>query len=428
MLRAVDRWLPGYLASVMRPERCTGKRHLLFCIADHFEPFDRTIQADGRITGGVSDTEARGLVKDWCGEYRAVLGEFRDADGVAPRHTFFYPWDEYEEGCVEQLADFCREGYGEVEVHLHHRNDTEEGLRQKLIACRDTYAGQHGLLGRRSEIGGRRSEVGGRGSEIGGRGSEIGGRRSEIEGGAVYAFVHGNWCLCNGRADGDWCGVDRELAVLAGTGCYADFTFPSAPSDTQPRCVNEIYYGRDPRAGERGVQVGERLKWGKAEMVKAEIRSAEHRTSNIEHRTSNREKCDRGAGGVVMIPGPLGLNWGARKFGVLPGLENGEISGVNPATGQRLRLWSRIGVHVPGRPEWVVVKLHTHGALRSNRKSLTGAAMAQFHRELAQMCTGDDWDLHYVAARELFNIVKAAESGLGGNPGQYRDYEIKTGL
>src|SRR5262249_39602993 len=32
--------------------------------------------------------------------------------------------------------------------------------------------------------------------------------------------------------------------------------------------------------------------------------------------------------------------------------------------------------------------------------------------------------LHFVTAREAYNIVKAAEAGLSGNPNDYRDYEI----
>jgi hypothetical protein len=31
--------------------------------------------------------------------------------------------------------------------------------------------------------------------------------------------------------------------------------------------------------------------------------------------------------------------------------------------------------------------------------------------------------LHYVTARQMYNIIKAAESGLHGNPGLYREYE-----
>jgi hypothetical protein len=37
---------------------------------------------------------------------------------------------------------------------------------------------------------------------------------------------------------------------------------------------------------------------------------------------------------------------------------------------------------------------------------------------------GSDWRLHYVSAREMYNIVKAAEAGRAGDPGQYRDFLI----
>jgi hypothetical protein len=37
---------------------------------------------------------------------------------------------------------------------------------------------------------------------------------------------------------------------------------------------------------------------------------------------------------------------------------------------------------------------------------------------------GVRWKLHYVSAREMYNIVKAAEAGKTGDPGQYRDFVI----
>ena len=377
MLRAMDKWLPGYIASVMRrPRAVVGQRHLLVCIADHFEPFDRTILPDGRITGGASDGDARSLVDKWCERYKSSFSSFRDADECPPKHTFFYPWDEYDPSCLDQLAQFSREGFGEVEIHLHHRNDTELGFRQKLEACRDTFSKQHGVLGRRSG-----------------------------ETRPAYAFVHGNWCLCNSRPDGDWCGVNRELSILSDTGCYADLTFPSAPSPTQPACVNTLYYGRDPRAGEKGHQV-ERVVSGQPSIAQREGTAAAESS-------------------MLMVPGPLGLNWNSRKWGMVPRLENGELSGANPASAGRLKLWQQIGIHVPSRPEWVVLKLHTHGADPRNSNSLLGQEMVTFHRELARVCEKtSDWQLHYVTARELFNIIKAAESGCGGSPSSYRDYEI----
>ena len=37
---------------------------------------------------------------------------------------------------------------------------------------------------------------------------------------------------------------------------------------------------------------------------------------------------------------------------------------------------------------------------------------------------GEKYRLHYVTAREAFNIVRAAEDGKSGNPGDFRDYVI----
>jgi hypothetical protein len=38
---------------------------------------------------------------------------------------------------------------------------------------------------------------------------------------------------------------------------------------------------------------------------------------------------------------------------------------------------------------------------------------------------GVDWKLHYVSAREMYNIAKAAEADLPGDPGQYRDLHVQ---
>ena len=48
----------------------------------------------------------------------------------------------------------------------------------------------------------------------------------------------------------------NELKVLEETGCYADFTMPSAPDPTQTRIINRIYYARgtsEPKSHDVGV-------------------------------------------------------------------------------------------------------------------------------------------------------------------------------
>jgi hypothetical protein len=127
----------------------------------------------------------------------------------------------------------------------------------------------------------------------------------------------------------------------------------------------------------------------------------------------------------MLITGPLALNWSRRKWGVFPRLENSEISGANPATAERIRLWVRQGIHVEGRPDWVFVKVHTHGCVPANAAVLTGSAMREAHVALRrEFGDGSDWTLHYVTAREMYNIVKAAESGETGDPNRWRDAEI----
>ena len=38
---------------------------------------------------------------------------------------------------------------------------------------------------------------------------------------------------------------------------------------------------------------------------------------------------------------------------------------------------------------------------------------------------GTNFRLHYVTAREMYNIIKAAEAGKSGDPSAYRDFQIR---
>lgn len=396
-MKAVDKWLAGYLLSVLRrPQHVGGPRHLMFCLADHFEPF----------RGGASRETALRLANGWRVEYPRAVHGLADGDGKPPRHTFFYPQEEYDPECIDAVGSLCAGGCGEVEIHLHHRNDTAEGLRRKLIEFRDRLHEQHGLLG------------------------------TDARGNARYGFIHGNWALCNSRPDSDWCGVNEELGILRDTGCYADFTFPSAPSPTQSRIVNAIYYAHDvpgkPRSHDHGA------------LVRARPRDYETSCSTTIH--DSRFTIHGARDQLMLIQGPLGLDWKRRKWGVLPRLENGEISDINPPTPGRIDLWVKQHIHVVGRPEWVFVKVYTHGCVQENmnvfldRFQVSGfrfqgrgagrgkeMTMRQAHHYLqSKYNDGKEWILHYVTAREMYNIVRAAEDGMDGNAGNYRDYEISS--
>ena len=357
--RALDRWLPVYLreSSKRRPPAAGMPVHVLLCIADHYEPQH----------GKVDAARAAGRVEAWVDGYPRLFGRFRDSDGRPPRHTFFFPIDEYDPSHVDAIAGLCRDGFGEVEIHHHHDNDTADALRRRLLEFKQLFHERHGVLPRHRRTG-------------------------EL----MYGFVHGNWALDNSRPDGRRCGVNNELDVLRETGCYADFTLPSFPSPAQTRKINSIYYATDdpqrPRSHDWGVDVGTGAK-------------PEH--------------------ALLLVQGPLLLNWRSRKAGLAPRVENGNLQGNQPPSMCRLDLWLRARVQVPTRPDWFFVKLYTHGATEPNQAVVLGEPMVRFHEGLARRAAEDSlFRYHYVTAREMYNLVRAAEAGWKGSVADARDYEL----
>jgi hypothetical protein len=293
-----------------------------------------------------------------------MASQFTDIDGRHPQHTFFFPLEEYRAEFLDLLAVLCRRGFGEVEVHLHHDNDTAKNLRDRLRWFTRTLHDRHGLLS------------------------------LDASGRIRYAFIHGNWALDNSLPDLKWCGVDGELKVLCDTGCHADFTLPSAPSPAQTRIVNQIYYATCASQTRKGHDRGVRASVGKPPPPD----------------------------GLLMVQGPLALSWRRAKWRVLPRLENSSLFAGHPPTISRFADWLSCGISVAGRPEWVFVKVHTHGAPEANASMLLGSQVTSFHRELqASFNDGERYRLHYVTAREMTNIVHAAEDGRSGHPAQFRD-------
>jgi hypothetical protein len=348
---AVRSSLPRARAAVRRDG---APRHLLFAFCDHYEPLWRT---QDRALG-----TAR--VQQWLDRYPALAGKFRDADGNPPRHSFFFPGEEYEPNYLDGLAQLARRGFGEVELHLHHDGDSAAGLRDKIGQYLALYD-KHGHLSRGAD------------------------------GRLRYAFIHGNWCLANARADGRWCGVDGELPLLFDTGCYADFTFPAAPDESQPAIVNQIYWPEGDLGRRRAYEQGTPARVG-------------------------ARRDDR----LLMIEGPLAFSFRPGKV-LVPRIENANVTGKDPATPKRVATWVRQAIGVAGRPEWVFVKVHTHGTQEPVAASLLGDGGEALHGELARRYNdGRRWILHYVTAREMYNIAIAAMDGRTGDPGMYRDYQL----
>lgn len=350
-------WLGGYAIDAVRRAlrpRPVGPRHLMFALCDHFEPLWKRAPPE----------QGRDRVRAWSGGYERSFGEFRDADGRPPRHSFFYPGEQYSPEYLESLAELARAGFGEVEVHLHHDGDTAATLRRSLDQALSDF-GRHGHISR------------------------------DGAGCPRWAFIHGNWCLANARRDGRWCGVDAELPLLFEAGCYADFTFPSAPDESQPNIVNQIYWPIGDLGARRSYQRGKRARVG--EVMR-----------------------DR----LLMIQGPIAL---ARRAAAVPvRIESSGLDARTPPTPERVDTWVAQDIHVEGRPEWVFVKVHTHGAPERNAASLLGPEGRRLHEYLAARYNdGRRWILHYVTAREMYNIAVAAMEGATGDPTAYRDRVIQ---
>ena len=125
---------------------------------------------------------------------------------------------------------------------------------------------------------------------------------------------------------------------------------------------------------------------------------------------------------ILMIQGPLALAPRLRRMPVR--IENGALTAADPATPRRVRTWVAQHIHVQGRPEWVFVKVYTHGAPEPQAASLLGEGGRALHTALSRYNDGRRWVLHYVTARELTNIALAAMAGRSGDPTAHRDFEL----
>lgn len=349
-------WLSAYAVWTVKASSGSGHKHVIFCLVDHYEP---------RWGGERNMVKERARVARWLADYPPIATSFVDSDGVHPKHSFFFPEEEYEAEHLDALAQICAVGLGEIEVHLHHDNDTSANLRKTLLNFSKTLHERHGALSVDPETGQLR-----------------------------YAFIHGNWVLDNSSPDGHWCGVNDELLVLRDTGCFADFTFPCAPHPAQPRQLNSIYYATDDPCTPKSHDTGTPVRAGRD-----------------------------ASGDLMLITGPLRLNWKRRKALLLPRIESGELRNSNPPTPERVDYWVDTGVHVEGRPDWVFVKVHTHGAPEREADTLLGQPIKDMHHYLTTAYNdGKRYSLHYASAREMYNIIKAAEAGLSGNPNLYRNF------
>jgi hypothetical protein len=361
------RWLPSYAWQRLTRRTPRGHVHLIFALADHFEP--GIVPEDGAARAPHDEQERR--LDRWCRDYPKLVDPWRDSDGRAMVHTYFYPAEQYHRGLIERLVEHCHAGWGEIEIHLHHgaeAPDTPENTRRQLVKFRDALVERQCLA------------------------------YWDGSGPPRYAFVHGNFALSN-SAGGRFCGVDSEMQILAETGCYADFTLPAGAFDpSQVAKINSLYECAQPLHRKAAHSRGLDLRRG-------------HPPTTF----------------PLLVQGPLLPDFdGVRPLG-LPGIEDSAITGARPPSLRRLQLWKRAAIAVRGRPDWIFIKLHCHGMdpRPKHEDAMLGAAMRRFLQELVEGAPERGESIHFVSAREMVNIAVAACDGREGNPGQYRDYRLR---
>jgi len=330
--------------------------HIVFVIANHFEP-------------GVG-REAVGPLERWCKLAYSAGRSLRDHDGTPFRHTYFFPAEQYDAPSLEKLAALQSEGLGEVEVHLHHgvqHPDNALNTRRLLETFRDTLAYKHGFLSREDPTASPR-----------------------------YAFVHGNVALAN-SAGGRNCGVDSEMEVLAQTGCYADFTLPSAPDQSQVPKINAIYQCGNPLQEAKPHRSGPDLKVGDKPSL------------------------------PIIINGPLVFDWSRRVRGLpIPRIDDGALAGNYPLRRDRFSRWQSAQIGVAGRSEWIFIKLYCHAFFEQDQDAMIGDEMRSFMTDILELGdTTGHFKVHFASAREVFNMIMAGLEGERGDPGQYRDYRLR---
>src|SRR5262249_10417263 len=117
-------------------------------------------------------------------------------------------------------------------------------------------------------------------------------------------------------------------------------------------------------------------------------------------------------GSLMMIQGPLALDWRCRKWGLFPRLENGDLTARRPPSLDRLALWMQAGVHVVGPNDWLFIKLHAHGAEEASAEMLLGEPMRRFHESLREFASRDSgFRYYYVTTYEMASLVRQAQNG-----------------
>ena len=174
-----------------------------------------------------------------------------------------------------------------------------------------------------------------------------------------------------GEAGAETHGITDQIQKLVDQGCYADFTFSTIGTNAQPSTVNSLYYVKDDPDEPKSYDTGQ--------------------PSTVGQTVDNQ---------LLIFQGPSALSWnGDIEYGAIendPRFEPGRIS-----------KWIDANIHVHGRPEWVFVKVYSHGA--QSQDVVLAHDMDWMLASLREECKQREIKLHFMSGREAFNVIKSAD-------------------
>jgi len=302
----------------------------------------------------------------WYNDYERMACQHVDADGCHPKHDWFCLY--LDKKPLQTIAKTVFDGFGEMDIHIHHGtvNDDDKDNCPEMSGLIDQY------LAYLNKVGACLT--------------------AEEQPQKTFGFIHGMWALDNSRViDGhrQYCGCNEELNLLMSKNCYADFTFPAWGTMQPTIFQSKIFATRD----------------------------CSHPTSyNIQ---LNVRELTVGypleAGELVIFQGPNC---------------DTDIDQNDAPTPYRMDTWVNYNVSIPGKSNWVFVKVYTHGAQTLSYPSgvcnLVGDAIDKFYSDIERRYNdGKNYKLHYCTAREGYNIAMAAVDGVEDeDPNHFRDYKI----
>jgi hypothetical protein len=204
-----------------------------------------------------------------------------------------------------------------------------------------------------------------------------------------FSFIHGNWALDNSAA-AKHCGVSTEISALKRAGGYADFTFSTLSTPAQPGYINKLMHVVDtpaPKSYESGVE------------------------AHVGYRGSD----------FLLVESPSAFDFPDLSF------EVGALEAKSAYQRHRLNLWLENAPQVKGRDDVRFVRVYTHGITASETLFERGA-ITQIAQDLLRTAGEMHFKVHFVTAREAYNIIRAIEAGESGDPDLMRNFEIGVPL